>query len=217
MRLNDDLTSRAAAHAGRLPWTPSPAPGVERCMLFRIGDEIARATSIVRFAPNSRFPAHEHGGGEEILVLEGVFQDETGDYPAGSYLRNPTGTAHAPGSDAGCVIFVKLWQFRADDHAVVALPPEAGTSRRLLFENASERVWQENWAPGAEIRLPNPDGLEIFVLSGSFTENGECFERWSWLRLPPAQALGGFVGPQGVRLWLKAGALLQPNVCALEA
>jgi anti-sigma factor ChrR (cupin superfamily) len=215
MRLNDDLALRTAVHAGAAPWTPSPAAGVERRMLFRVGDEIARATSIVRFAPNSRFPMHMHGGGEEILVLEGVFQDETGDYPAGSYLRNPTGTAHAPWSDPGCVIFVKLWQFRADDHEVVALPPEAGAARRPLFANDSERVWEESWTPGAEIRLDNPDGLEIFVVSGEFAQEDERFERWSWLRLPPGQKFGGVAGPAGVQLWIKAGPLLQPNVCAL--
>jgi anti-sigma factor ChrR (cupin superfamily) len=215
MRLNDDLTVRTAVHAGPLAWTPSPSPGIERRMLFRIGDEVARATSIVRFAPNSRFPIHEHGGGEEILVLEGVFQDETGDYPAGSYLRNPKGTAHAPWSDPGCVIFVKLWQFRADDQAIVALPPEPVAARRPLFSNDSERVWEEGWGPGAEIRLENPDGLEVFVVSGAFRQGDEPFERWSWLRLPHEQAFGGVAGPAGVRLWIKAGPLLQPNVCAL--
>ncbi len=89
MELNADFEKRVAIHAARIPWMPSPAPGVERRMLDRLGDEIARATTIVRFAPGSHFAAHVHGGGEEILVLDGVFQDETGDFPAGSYIRNP--------------------------------------------------------------------------------------------------------------------------------
>ena len=115
MELNADFSQRAAVHAARLAWVPSPVPGVERRMLDRIGDEVARATSIVRYAPRSRFSAHTHGGGEEFLVLEGVFQDEHGDYPAGYYVRNPPTSRHIPGSEAGCVIFVKLWQFAADD------------------------------------------------------------------------------------------------------
>src|SRR6516165_7170873 len=57
--------------------------------VHRIGDEVARATSVVRYAPKSRFSAHIHGGGEEFLVLDGVFQDEHGDFPVGSYIRNP--------------------------------------------------------------------------------------------------------------------------------
>ena len=40
-------------------------------MLDRIGTEKARATTIVEFQPNSKFPEHEHVGGEEFLVLKG--------------------------------------------------------------------------------------------------------------------------------------------------
>ena len=89
MNLNSDFGARAAVHAARLDWAPSPILGVERRTLDRIGDEVARATSIVRYAPRSRFAPHAHGGGEEFLVLDGVFQDEHGDYPAGTYVRNP--------------------------------------------------------------------------------------------------------------------------------
>src|SRR5271166_6928854 len=85
--LNADFTLRAAVHAATLDWKASPMPGVERRMLDRIGGEVARATSIVRYAPGSSFAPHVHGGGEEFLVLEGVFQDEQGDYPAGTYIR----------------------------------------------------------------------------------------------------------------------------------
>ena len=104
MNLNSDFTVRAAVHAGRLEWTPSPIPGVDRRMLDRVGAEVARATSIVRYAPGSRFSPHTHGGGEELLVLDGVFQDEHGDFPAGSYIRNPPTTSHTPGSESGCTI-----------------------------------------------------------------------------------------------------------------
>lgn len=111
MNINADFASRAAVHAGRLDWTPSPLPGVDRRMLDRVGEEVARATSIVRYAPGSHFSPHTHGGGEEFLVLDGVFQDEHGDFPVGTYVRNPPTSRHTPGSTAGCTIFVKLWQF----------------------------------------------------------------------------------------------------------
>jgi anti-sigma factor ChrR (cupin superfamily) len=84
MRLNDDVSVRAVMHGAKMDWVKSPMPGVERRMLFRIGAEKARATSLVRYAPGSHFSPHDHPGGEEILVLEGVFQDESGDFPAGS-------------------------------------------------------------------------------------------------------------------------------------
>jgi hypothetical protein len=119
VELNADFSRRAAVHAARLPWVASPIAGVERRMLDRIGDEVARATSIVRYAPDSHFSPHTHGGGEEFLVLDGVFQDEHGDYPAGSYVRNPPTSAHTPGSAPGCTLFVKLWQFDPDDRTDV--------------------------------------------------------------------------------------------------
>src|SRR6201993_3091070 len=130
MNLNSDFAARAAVHAGRLDWTPSPIPGVDRRMLDRIGDEVARATSIVRYAPHSRFPSHTHGGGEEFLVLDGVFQDEHGDYPAGTYVRNPPTSSHTPGSQPGCTIFVKLWQFDPSDRTRCASTPPPFLSRR---------------------------------------------------------------------------------------
>ena len=104
MDLNPDFTARAAVHGAALPWVSSPIAGVERRMLDRIGEEVARATTIVRYAPESRFSPHVHGGGEEFIVLEGVFQDEHGDFPAGSYIRNPPQSRHTPGSKPGCTI-----------------------------------------------------------------------------------------------------------------
>src|SRR5580704_1914859 len=121
MELNADFSRRAAVHAASLPWVPSPMAGVERRMLDRIGDEIARATSIVRYAPGSHFSPHTHGGGEEFLVLDGVFSDEHGDFPAGSYIRNPPASRHTPGSEPGCILFVKLWQFDPDDRTPVRI------------------------------------------------------------------------------------------------
>src|SRR5262249_23788229 len=121
MELNADFSKRAVVHAARVSWVPSPIAGVERRMLDRIGKEVARATSIVRYAPSSHFSAHTHGGGEEFLVLDGVFSDEHGNFPAGSYIRNPPSSRHTPGSAKGCTIFVKLWQFDPEDRAHVRI------------------------------------------------------------------------------------------------
>jgi hypothetical protein len=224
MRLNVDLSIRALVHAAAMDWTPSPAKGVERRMLFRIGEEKARATSIVRYAPESHFDRHAHPGGEEFLVLEGTFQDEIGDFPAGAYVRNPPGSGHAPGSASGCVIFVKLWQFRADDGArVVRLPgegEEAGprpgvASSRVLFEGAAERVTIEEWLAGEEVELPNPEGLELLTLAGSFADGGDVLRRWSWLRLPAGARLRARVGLEGACVWLKSAPLLHADVCLM--
>jgi anti-sigma factor ChrR (cupin superfamily) len=221
MLLNSDLSVGAVIHAARLDWVGSPTPGVERRMLFRIGDEKARATSIVRYAPGSRFPHHDHPGGEEFFVLEGTFQDDTGDFPAGSYIRNPPGTRHAPGSQEGCTIFVKLWQFRQDDHEHLIRRPGEGErvdpspgvlTSTVLFDNGHEQVRLEDWEQGARLRVKNPDGLELLVVAGGFSDGHEAFDRQSWLRLPAGSLLDARVRQDGAKIWLKAGPLLQDNV-----
>lgn len=222
MRLNDDLTVRTLVHADTLDWVPSPAPGVERRMLFRIGEEKARATSIVRYARGSSFARHDHSGGEEFVVLEGTFQDETGDFPAGSYVRNPPGTAHAPGSADGCTILVKLWQFDERDRARTVRRPGEGEPASLragvtcaltLFDDAGERVMLETWEAGAKVQVANVDGLELLVLDGGFDDaSGDSLRRWSWLRLPAGMPLDAKVGPHGARAWYKAAPLLHEGV-----
>ncbi len=226
MRLNDDLSARVAVDAAALDWVASPAKGVERRMLFRIGEEKARATSIVRYAPGSDFSRHVHPGGEEFLVLEGVFQDETGDFPVDTYVRNPPGTGHAPRSEAGCTIFVKLWQFKKNDcERIVRRPGEGqpGTLRPgvrsslILFESAHELVMLEEWRAGADIELASTSGLELLVLSGAFSDATLMRGRWTWLRLPAGQRLQVRVGPQGARVWYKFAPLLHDDVCAFES
>jgi len=186
-------------------------------MLDRVGEEQARATSIVRYAPGSRFPRHSHPGGEEILVLEGVFQDEHGDFPAGSYLRNPPGSAHAPGSEPGCTILVKLRQFDQEDRAQVRLDTNgmdyrpvsngAGVERMDLFRGMGEEVRLERWPPGQRVEEALPGGMEAFVLAGGFREGSEEFGLHGWLRLPAGEALDATAGPEGCELWVKVGHL----------
>jgi hypothetical protein len=221
LELNADFSQRAAVHAASLPWIPSPIAGVDRRMLDRIGDEVARATSIVRYAPDSHFSPHTHGGGEEFLVLDGVFQDEHGDYPPGSYARNPPTTRHQPGSAQGCTIFVKLWQFDAADRTEVRIdagrqpfspaPGRAGVETLPLFHDAREDVRLERWAPDARIELDLPGGIEVLVLEGGFAEGGERFAPQSWLRLPAGTRLAAQAGPQGAKVWIKAGHLALPQ------
>lgn len=222
MELNADFSERVAVHGARIPWQASPMPGVERRMLDRLGDEVARATSIVRYAPESSFSPHVHTGGEEFFVLEGVFQDEHGDFPAGSYIRNPPQSRHRPGSVAGCTIFVKLWQFDLADRTPVRIdtnrlaflpdPAGAGIETMALFEDDRERVCLERWRAGSVIDLHAANGLEVLLLEGSFTEGGESFEPQSWLRLPKKGAAQAKAGPTGARLWIKRGHLAVPPV-----
>ena len=213
MELNADFTKRAVMHGATLPWQASPIIGVERRMLDRVGNEVARATTIVRYAPHSQFSPHTHGGGEEFLVLAGVFQDERGDYPVGTYGRNPPTSHHTPGSASGCTILVKLWQFDPDDRTQVTIHTgqqpyladvtRPGVSTLPLFADDRETVQLERWAAHVAIDLRAPSGLEIFVIQGSFNEGGETFQPDSWLRLPPDFRLSAQAGPEGCQIWLK--------------
>ncbi len=162
-------------------------------MLDRVGDEVAIATSIVRYAPGSHFAAHRHDRGEEFIVLEGVFSDEHADYPAGTYVRNPPGTAHTPRSDVGCTIFVKLRQFLTDDlePRVVDIAKldshvaDGTTKAHLLHRHAAEEVWILDGGVGAEhtfAAVAQP--RELLVLYGEVEANGRHMAQLDWLRVP---------------------------------
>ncbi|MBX2799550.1 MAG: cupin domain-containing protein [Myxococcales bacterium] len=217
MRLHADFTERVVLHAPELDWVPSPMPGVHRRMLDRVGEEVARATSIVRYAPNSHFSAHVHGGGEEFLVLEGTFQDEHGDYPVGSYVRNPPTSEHTPRSEPGCVIFVKLWQFDPDDRHPVSLrlqdlsyashADHSGVSCATLHEDAREMVEVQRWSAGTRASFDVPGGAEVLVLQGSLKADGDPLRVHSWMRLPAGTSWSGEAGADGATLWVKTGHL----------
>lgn len=218
MRLNDDFSKRVVVRPDDYHWQPSPMPGVERMMLDRIGDEVARATSIVRYAPNSEFSPHEHGGGEEFFVLDGVFEDEHGKYPRGTYVRNPIGTAHRPsiGPD-GATIFVKLHQFAVEDDRQFAIDTRQqawhpglveGLSVMPLHQFGTEHVALVRWAPNTQFK-PHQHwgGEEIFVLAGIFHDEFGSYPAGSWLRSPHLSAHNPFTLEDGATILVKTGHL----------
>ncbi len=217
MQINAKFNSPVCVHSDKLAWQASPMKGVDRRMLDRIGDEVARATSIVRYAKGSAFAEHTHSGGEEFVVLEGVFQDEHADYPAGTYVRNPVGTHHIPRSDPGCTIFVKLWQFDPVDqeqiaidlNAAVLIPDPAipGVSRAALAKRDYETVTLESWEPGTEAILCDEGGFEMLILEGEVSCAGAVYARHDWIRWPANQAAAFIAGSAGARSWIKRGHL----------
>ena len=214
--LNADFTQRVVIKTAELPWLPSPQAGVERRMLDRIGAEVARATSLVRYAPGSRFPAHAHALGEEFLVLEGVFGDEHGDYPAGTYVRNPPGSRHAPRTTPGCVILVKLRQMTPDETARLVIDTTApdwqrgnaaGHQRIPLYGSEREAVALEQLADGAWLEETDcPGGEEIYALSGTLIDDLGVYPAGTWIRNPPGhrRRMGA---REGSVYWVKRGHL----------
>jgi anti-sigma factor ChrR (cupin superfamily) len=218
MKIAADFTKREIVHSAALPWMDSPMAGVARRPLDRVGEEVARATTVVRYSPGSQFSPHIHTGGEEFVVLEGVFQDEHGDYPEGSYVRNPPQSRHTPSSDLGCVILVKLWQFQPEDRTPVrlqinelmsvALSNENGLSTTSLFEDKYEQVSVLKIQPHRNIKLMPEGGAELFVLQGSVKEKQDSLVKHSWLRAPIGDELNLKTSELGATIWLKTGHLV---------
>jgi anti-sigma factor ChrR (cupin superfamily) len=219
MKLNADFSQRVAIDTESQPWVASPLPGVERRMLDRIGDEVARATSLVRYAPDSFFSPHEHGGGEEFLVIDGVFSDEHGDYGPGSYLRNPVGSRHRPFSREGCTIFVKLWQMAPEDQEFVRIDTASaawepwsmdGVEVVRLADRPDEQVLLMRLQPGTELPIhDHPGGEEFFVLEGELADQNGRYPKGTWLRNPPGSS-HSVRSDQGCTIWLKLGHLAGP-------
>ena len=219
MKIAANFNQRVVAHSASLQWMASPISGVDRRPLDRVGAEVARATSIVRYAPGSQFSSHVHTGGEEFVVLEGIFQDEHGDFPTGSYIRNPPQSKHTPSSKEGCIIFVKLWQFQADDRAHIRLqtnlmervphPVFKGISVTPLYKDTFEEVSLLHFEPEDEISLNVKGGAELFVLEGSLTEKADTLLKYSWLRVPINSHIQAKAGKKGAKVWVKTGHLTE--------
>lgn len=217
--INADFGKRVIVHTGRIDWQPSPSPSVWRKRLDLTGDpERSRVTSVVRYDADSAFPEHPHPDGEEILVLDGVFSDEHGDYPAGSYLLNPEGFSHAPFSRAGCTLFVKLRQYPGLSRRHVKLDTAAGawrpgpaTGSRMMplygEKNYPEMV--RLLRLDADCTLPEENhggGAEIFVLDGDAFLGNDTYEPGTWVRYPAGIRLR--LGSRtGCTLYLKTGHL----------
>jgi anti-sigma factor ChrR (cupin superfamily) len=216
MKINSDLSQRALSYTEEIAWVDSPSPGVRRRMLERDGDEVARVTSIVRYAPGSYFTPHIHGGGEEFLVLDGIFSDDRGDYGSGCYVRNPVGSKHTPHSKAGCDIFVKLWQMDTDDRNYVAIDTNTavwqpglvkGLQVMPLHTYQTEEVALVKWEAGTRFnRHTHSGGEEIFVLEGVFEDEFGRYPKGTWLRNPPNSIHAPF-STEGCLIYVKVGHL----------
>ncbi|UJJ30012.1 cupin domain-containing protein [Halopseudomonas maritima] len=195
-------------------WLAAPQAPIRRWPLEREAPESGQVTSLVEYLPGARFPAHCHPAGEEILVLDGVFSDQSGDFPAGSYLRSPAGSSHAPFSQPGCVIFVKLNQLAAEDRQTLRLLPGAVSSQafapditgQLLHEHGPEQTWLLNCAVGARLVWAGAPAAELLVLSGGLQEGEVRAGALSWFRDPALGRLG-LLAAAPTRVLLKIGAL----------
>lgn len=219
MQLNANLAQRVVVHHPSLPWMASPAPGIHRRLIERDGEEVARATSVVRYEAGSQFPCHNHDLGEEIFVLEGTLTDEHGSYGPGTYLKNPTGTSHAPGSIDGCTLFVKLRHLAPHDTQQVVIDTTQapwypglvpGLTVMPLSAFETEHTALVRWAPGTFF---NPHrhhgGEEILVVDGVFEDEHGRYPAGTWVRSPHLSQHQPF-SVEGCTILVKTGHLLRP-------
>ena len=214
---NSDLDSRVVLFESDEKWRSSPSDGVKRLYLDRANfSEYTSATSIVKFDKNSQFSGHTHQNGEEFFVLDGIFSDEYGDYPKGTYVRNPHDSCHSPFSKDGCKIFVKLRQFQKDDSARIVrtvIEPWETYSEEVtylkLYEFRNEIVYLAEFKPHSKINLPfkNKGGEEILILSGAIHDKGNHFAAITWIRDPKSCFIEACAGNNGVRVFVKTGHL----------
>jgi len=220
MHINSDYTQRVVLNHHDLPWVSSPESGVERRMLDRVGDEVARATSIVRYKAGARFASHTHEFGEEILVLEGTFSDETGDYPAGSYMMSPPGSSHAPHSETGCVIFVKLRHLGPDQLVREVVDTTRADWYQGMVEGLTVMPLMRQGAGSALVRWApqtffNPHrhfgGEEIFVVEGVFEDEHGRYPQGTWIRSPHMSLHKPF-SREGCTIFVKTGHLVDHEI-----
>jgi anti-sigma factor ChrR (cupin superfamily) len=216
MLINADFSQMAAVKPNDYQWVKSPRSEVERVMLDRVGDETARATSLVRYAPHTIFPEHQHPLGEEILVLSGIFT-ENGDqhYPAGWYLRNPDGSKHTPSSEDGTLIFVKLMQMSKTNTETVRInthDPENWQTidQRLicpLYLSPDERTYLEKLKPHQRLDEHSLNGMELLILQGELIADEESYPAGAWIRLPSQSSHNFYASAAGATLYVKTGHL----------
>ncbi|HTO09217.1 MAG TPA: cupin domain-containing protein [Myxococcota bacterium] len=218
--IRGDLSLLESADTAAMDWSRSPSGTVWRKRVHLVGPpESGQVTSVVRYEPRSTFRAHDHPEGEEILVLEGVFSDEHGDWPAGTFLANPEGFRHAPFSRPGCTLFVKLRQFPGRERRHVALDTNAlawrpgaqpGVSEKPLYAQPgfSDVMRLVRWAPGIDLGVTEyAQGAELFVLEGAFSDESGEHGRGAWLRFPVGAKHQPRASAAGCTLYAKTGGL----------
>lgn len=219
VEFNSDFSKTILVRTSNMAWQPSPAAGVWRKRLeLRGAPESGRVTAIVRYDPGSRFPSHGHPDGEEILVLDGIFADQHGSYPAGTYLLNPQGFRHAPRTDAGCMLFVKLRQYSGSDRGHRVVDSKSATWQQSehpgrdvlpLYEDAQHRECMRlvRLAPGTRVaEHEHPGGEEVYVISGTLADAQGTYEQGAWLRFPDGSRHQPY-SDEGCTLYVKTGHL----------
>ena len=218
--LNQNYQTRVVINTLKEDWHKSPSSGVRRIYLERNNfSEYAKASSIVEYSPHSSFQSHTHEGGEEFFVLNGIFSDENGDYPAGSYVRNPHGSSHSPYSDTGCKILVKLRQFNKKDTMKVVIRKSdykwlpgicQGLTVMPLHNYQGEHSALVKWNPFTQFSQHSHwGGEEIYILSGTLYDEFGIYKAGTWIRSPHLSSHMPYTSDDGALIFVKTGHIYE--------
>ncbi len=216
--INADLTQQVVVDTLSMNWEPSPSGTVWRKPLYREGGEFGPVTSIVKYEAGGKFRTHSHPQGEEIYVLEGEFCDDHGRYPAGTYLLNPDGTQHAPFSEKGCILFVRLRQYDGEDRIQTVIKTNDTAWHQGMVEGLtvlplySQANYHENmalvrWQPNTYFpQHTHPGGEEIYVIDGTFEDDHGVYPKGSWIR-SPHMSIHKPYSKEGCLIYVRVGGL----------
>jgi anti-sigma factor ChrR (cupin superfamily) len=149
-----------------------------------------------------------------------VFQDEHGDYPEGTYLRNPAGSKHMPFSRLGCTIFVKLGRFMKDDTAQKNLQTSQqkwlpqktnpGIKEMLLHSHQGEKTLFIKVSPNTEFEWCHKGkGEEILIINGELHEGQHIYPKGTWLRFGEGGLRKRYTKSNETILFMKTGHLVR--------
>ena len=198
MKFNDDISQRAVLDSSTLPWIDSGQSGIQSKLLEDRADKFSRRTSIVTYGVNTLTETHICPLGQEILVLDGVYEDGAESYGEGTYIKNPPGSSYTVGSKSGCTLFVKINYLSPDDNQRTIIDTQntdwfeglvTGLTVLPLVEFGTRHTALVRWAPKTKF---NPHrhygGEEILVLEGVFEDEFGSYPAGTWMRSPHMSA-----------------------------
>ncbi len=209
---NIDLSKRVLVYTAKEIFISSSKDRRLIIPLEAEGSASGRTTSIIEYTAGVNFQNHTHPLGEEIFVLEGTFSDENGDYPAGTYIRNPAGTSHTSFSKKGCMLFIKLNQMDSNDKERVIINTNKTNWHqgygRLEVMPLAENTALVKWPKDANfVNHSHFGGEEILVIKGEFIDEHGRYPKGTWIRSPHLSSHNPYAEEETIIL-VKTGHLL---------
>lgn len=184
--MNDKYEKKALINTNDLEWSNNKLKGVSKKLLSKINNE---ETAIIKIEENCKLNTNSNTNSVEILVLEGTYINEYGEFKSGTYLRlSSEDEALVIAGKIGCIIFRKVNHFNDESENIIIdtnntlwLKGHGNLGVMPLFEQTALVKWPKN-----EKFIPHKHwgGEEIFVLEGTFMDEYGMYPKGTWIRSP---------------------------------